>query len=365
MQRIETRLRAQAGAMRRRVHSTGAPRLGRLLLSLAPVAVVLVAAALPAIGIATAAADDGEPRSGADRPPIKVCVSVLPEAFIVNRVGGDRVSVTTMAGAGQSPHAFEPTPALIAKLSDSDVCFTLGLPFETTVLRDLVRSDPSLVVFDAAAGIERRTMEDHSHDASASDEGHEGAARPGGHGATGGAEPDPHIWLSPKAAALIAANVRDGLVAFDPADSTYFNANLETLEGELAELDAELTATLAPYAEATVFVFHPAYGYFTDEYGLHQAAIEVEGKEPSPRDLVRVISEAERDGARVIFVQPQQSARIARTVANEIGARVVVLDPLAYDYFGELRKMATEMASALAAPPPRTDENGRGTSEGR
>lgn len=276
----------------------------------------LALALIVTAGVPTAEAEGGP-------PPLKVCVSVPPQAFLADRVGGGRVTVSTVVRSGQSPHTFEPTPGLIARLSASDVCFTIGLPFEQTVLRDLARANPGLVVFDSAKGIVR-------------------------HGLAGRDELDPHVWLSPKAAEIIAANIRDGLVAVDPADSTYFNANLAHLVGELKSLDRELADELAPLAGSSIYVFHPAYGYFAEEFGLHQISIEVEGKEPGPRDLTKVVSQAKRDGARAIFVQPQHPARIAQTVADEIGAKVVVLDPLAYDYFGALRDMAGEIAKWIS-----------------
>ncbi len=277
---------------------------------------------------------------GADLP-VRVCVSVLPQAFLVDRVGGDRVDVISLTEAGQSPHSFEPTPSLIAALSSSRICFSIGLPFEETILRDLRQAGQELLVIDSSQGIVRREADPAAH-RERSERDHSGPL-------------DPHVWLSPATAAVIAANVRDGLVSVDPGGASYYGSNLALLLRELDELDRELTALFEPLEGASLYVFHPAFGYFAEAYGLRQIAIEVDGKGPGARDLAATVSRARDENVSTIFVQPQHPARVATTVAEELGAEIVTLDPLAYDYLTGLREIGHAIADAL------TPEEGRET----
>ena len=176
-----------------------------------------------------------------------------------------------------------------------------------------------------------------------------------GHGQHDGSL-DPHIWLSPENAAAIAANIRDGLVSVDPVAAAYYDSNLVHLRSELREVDLELRTLLGPFAGRSFYVFHPAFGYFAERYGLEQVAIEVDGKEPGARDLVAVVTAARDAGVKVILVQPQHPASIARTVASEIGAELVIVDPLAYDYTKELVAIGRAVAGALERKSEAPDE---------
>ena len=95
------------------------------------------------------------------------------------------------------------------------------------------------------------------------------------------------------------------------------------------------------------FVFHPSFGYFADDYGLEQIAVETGGSEPSARQLARLIDQARSSDVRVIFVQPQFSRKSAETVAAEIGGAVIPIDPLARDYIENLEQMARAVEEGL------------------
>jgi zinc transport system substrate-binding protein len=113
-------------------------------------------------------------------------------------------------------------------------------------------------------------------------------------------------------------------------------------------VDAELEETLRPLRGGILFVFHPAFGYFAEEYGLEQAAIEVEGHEPGPRELEKIISRAKERGVRVIFVQPQFSKKSAEAVARSIGGAVIPIDPLAYDWLDNLKRIGEKVRQGLS-----------------
>ena len=311
--------------------------------------IMLATAALLVVALVSAT-------SAADR--IEAFASIPPQAYLIERVGGDLVRVSVLVQPGQSPHTFEPSPSLASALSKSDVCFSIGLPFEDQLIRDVVAANPDLLVVDSIAGLETHGMDStagtHAHDADSTVGTHGSDSTAGldkhGDDATGSHhhETDPHVWLSPRAAAKIAGNVRDGLAGLDPEGIPLYDENLARLTAELAELDSEIAETLAPYRGMSFFVFHPAYGYFAREYGLKQIAIEVEGREPGPRDLASVVSEAKERRARTLFLQPQHSSPVAETAAREIGAEIEMLDPLGRDYFAMMRQITQKLSEALA-----------------
>ena len=275
--------------------------------------------------------------------------SIAPQEFFVERVGGDLVSVKVLVGPGQSPHTFEPTPRQMADLAEVDIYFAIGLPFEDRLLGRVEELGSGMQVVDTSAGIPRRQVEDaHGHD----DEHHtdhansasrESAAHDDEHGGL----PDPHTWLNPRFAKMQARNIFDALNELVPEHGEELEANLSELLHDLDALDAELTDALGPLAGESIYVFHPAFGYFTDAYGLRQVPIELGGMEPSARELVGLMDHATSEGVRVIFVQPQFSTRSARAIAEEIGGAVVPIDPLSADYMDNLRNIAHEVAHAL------------------
>jgi zinc transport system substrate-binding protein len=164
--------------------------------------------------------------------------------------------------------------------------------------------------------------------------------------AAGGAL-DPHIWTDPLRVKQQAVNVRDGLIAVAPAERARFEAGYARYAAELDALDAELRQVLAGKTERQFMVFHPAWGYLARTYGLKQIPIEVEGKEPGPQALARLIDKAKADGVRVIFVQKQFSRSAADAVARAIGGEVVELDPLAEDFIGNTRIAVQAIARAM------------------
>jgi zinc transport system substrate-binding protein len=123
---------------------------------------------------------------------------------------------------------------------------------------------------------------------------------------------------------------------------------LEKFQADLDQVNAKIARVLAPMKGKEIFVFHPAYGYFTHRYGLKQVAVETGGKEPSAKQLAALIDKAKAANVKVIFVQPQFDKKNAETVAKTIGGAVVSLNPLAVDYIKNLDEMASKVESALS-----------------
>jgi zinc transport system substrate-binding protein len=259
-----------------------------------------------------------------------------------------------MVEAGQSPHTFEPTPKQMATLADADVYFGIGLPFEERIRGGIEELNPELTFVDTSARIPRREVEG-AHRHAGEHESHEEHA---GHGDNAGLT-DPHVWLNPRFAKTLAEETLLALRRLRPESAEFFYDNLAALVANLDELDAELSEVLTPLAGESVYVFHPAFGYFTDAYGLIQVPVEVGGMEPSARELVELTRQAKKEGVRVIFVQPQFASRSAEAIAAEIGGAVVAIDPLSPDYLENLRGIAAEIRRALGDEMPDKTPNAR------
>ena len=274
--------------------------------------------------------------------PVRVFVTIQPQAFFVERIGGDRVQVEVLVGPGQCAETFEATPKQLARMSGARLYFAVGMPMEETLVSRLRGNFPGLVVVDTQEGITRRDLTDDWVPGPEAAEGR--AAGEHTHEHTGA---DPHTWLDPALAKVISRNIACGMLQVDPADSALFRTNLRSLDADLDRVDAEVRALLAPAKGREMLVYHPYYGYFARAYGLRQAAIEVGGFRPGSKYLADIIDRARDNNLHAVFVQEGVALSAAQTVANEIGGRVIVLDPLSRDYLVNLREMARRVRAGL------------------
>lgn len=266
-------------------------------------ALVVGLAGLPLL----ACAPDGVP----DERPL-VLVSVVPQRFVVESVAGELVRVEVMIPPGASPATYEPSISQVRALDQAALYVKVGHPalgFEATWLGRILAELPDLPVVDSSVGLPRRAD-------------------------------DPHLWVVPRHVEHMAVQVEAALQKLLPSERDALRANLEALREQTRSLDREIRRLLDDRRGASFFVFHPAWGYFAEEYGLRQVAVERERKEPDPHALAELIAQAKAANARVIFVQPQFDPTSAQTVAEEAGARVEVLDPLAVDWADNLRRAA-------------------------
>ena len=260
-----------------------------------------------------------------------VFVSVLPLKFFVERIGGEHVEVKVMVQPGHSPVTYEPTPRQMAALSTARAYIRIGVPFETLWMGRIHDINPELEIIDPRDGIDLLPMQYQALDIGNS--GHSSHAHSHGSG-------DPHVWLDPSLVKTISTNIRDHLVRIDPDNSKAYEQNTAELLRELDELDTDIRQLTVNIAKRKFLVFHPAWGYFARAYGLEQISVEYEGKEPGPSTLANLIEAAKRLDISTVFVQKQFSIRAANTLAEELEGQVVVLDPLAEDYFENLRQAA-------------------------
>ncbi len=278
---------------------------------------------------------------------MQVTVSIIPQVHFVKAIGGDLVNVTAMVAPGASPASYEPRPNQMAALSHSRIYFSIGVPFESAWLEKFRKAAPDTRFVPMHENIERMAMGRHDHEEK---HGHAAEMHNDVHHDSGHALPDPHVWLSPPLVRIMAETVRDALIAADPANSARYHAGYAALCREIGTLDADILDIMAK-ADAsggTFFIFHPSFGYFARDYGLHQQAVEIGGKDPGPRDLEKLISLAKEQRVKVIFTAPQFSKRSAQTIAQAIGGTVEVANPLAADWAANLRDIASAFSRAAA-----------------
>lgn len=286
--------------------------------------VVLVGCALPGLAFAE---------------KMQVAVGVAPVEHFAKKIGGEFVHTTLLVPAGADAHTYEPKPSQMRALSRVALYLSVGLEFEKAWEARLKGANPKMLMVRTDAGLKKQPMpeghEDHGHVAKAGHGHHE--------------ELDPHVWVSPMQARQMAATIAAAFAKADPAHAKAYTANLAAFQKEIDALDAQIKGLFAsvPANKRGFLVFHPAWGYFALDYGLTQTSIEFEGKEPSPRRLAAIVSLAKAKGAQAIFVQPQMSQRTAGTIAQAVGAKLVVADPLAENWAANLLRVAKGFREAL------------------
>jgi len=233
-----------------------------------------------------------EPRRDAEKK-IKAFVSILPQAYFLERIGGDRVDISVMVGPGQSPATYEPRPKQMAEISTARVYFRLGVPFENVWAKRIGKANPMMKIIDTRRGIELMPMSTrHHHEDKKRNEPQKKHTQDTG-------MKDPHIWLSLRLVKVQAENICEALIDEDPAYRAYYEENLKVFHKDLESVDQEISQILRKLKTRKFMVFHPVWGYFARDYGLEQVPIEIEGKEPNAKDLDYLINNSANKAQRL------------------------------------------------------------------
>jgi zinc transport system substrate-binding protein len=261
---------------------------------------------------------------------INVIVSIIPQKTFLQAIGKEKINITLMVQAGNSPHTYEPKPSQMLSVSKADLYLSMGVEFEKVWLPKFHDLNSKMHIVDLSQGIQKLPMQ---HDA------HHGKAK------IAHERLDPHTWTSPQNVKIIANNIYKALVKQDAKNSAYYRKNLEDFLRKIDLLDKNITHILAPLKnERTFMVFHPSWGYFAHSYNLKQIAVEVSGKTPKPRELVSLIRTAKSAHVHAIFTQPEFSDNSAKIIAKELHIPVVKISPMAKDWAKNLLFMAQTIA---------------------
>lgn len=260
-----------------------------------------------------------------------VAVSILPQKTFVQKIAKEKIYVEVMVAPGSSPHSYEPKASQMIAISKAALYFSIGVEFEEAWLGRFASQNPTLKFIDLSANIEKIEMLEHHHNE---------------HDNHDEDKFDPHVWTSPKNVALMAETIYAALANLDPKNQEYYKTNLDTFIKEIQETDAEIRASLKNIAPKSKFmVFHPSWGYFANEYDLVQIAVEIEGKKPKPKEMIKIMQEAKEEQVRVIFTQPEFSDKSAQIIAKELNIGVEKISPLNPNWSKNLINMAKNIAN--------------------
>ncbi len=262
-----------------------------------------------------------------------ISVSILPERFFIEGIAGDLLEVNVMIPPGASPASYEPTAGQLALLAGSQMYMKIGyVEFELSWMEKIADANPEMHIIDLSEGIELLS------------DGEGSGEQPSGHD-HGGA--DPHIWMSPLNAKIIARNAYDGLVEIFPEEEPRFARGLELLEKRIDSLQAEIVRLISEKSSRGFMIYHPALTYFARDFQLEQYPLEIGGKEPSPAHMKEMIDLGREKQIHVIFFQKQFDRRNAEVLAVEIGAEIIQIDPLDPDWFTQMRTIAGQLNRLL------------------
>jgi zinc transport system substrate-binding protein len=265
-----------------------------------------------------------------------VVVSILPQRYFAERIGGDLIDILVLVGEGQSPHTYEPTPSQMSQLATADIWFLSGTDFEIVLVPKVRSLYPKLRIVDGTAGVEFRPMEAHGHDDEHGTE--QEYDQPG--------NIDRHTWLGKQPALIMAGHIARELSLEMPAQADELQKRYKEMVAEIELVFSQLSEQLAPLRGRTIFVYHPAFGYFFDDFGIIQEAVETGGKEPSAKALASLIENAQKENVAAIFVQKQFPVSAAKTVAAAVGAKVVALDPLSPDWLENIKEIGNALMTS-------------------
>jgi zinc transport system substrate-binding protein len=243
-----------------------------------------------------------------------ITVSIAPFKYFVEEIAGNDFTVNIMVPAGADPHIYEPFPEQINKLRKSVAYISNGyLGFEMTWLDRFYETNRTMKRLSLGDKIDPLTSIPHP------ERGHmEGV--------------DPHYWVSPKCALIMASSIKELLCELNPAQKLKYEKNWQLLTSKIQEVDSKARELFSNMPNKCFMIYHPNLAYIARDYGLEEIPVEFEGKEPPPSRMRELIDRARKENLRTIFVQREYDTKNAKAIAGEIGARVILIDPLSENW---------------------------------
>jgi zinc/manganese transport system substrate-binding protein len=291
--------------------------------------------------IAAVAALIAAPAAGEEAQPRKLAVASMSIiADFVRNVGGDRIEVKALVGPNSDAHVYSPTPGDAKEIAAAAVVFVNGLGLEGWMPRLVTASGTKAPVVVVTKGVPPRKMPDEEH--------------------PGRSVTDPHAWQSIADAKIYVGNIRDGLVAVDPAGKAAYEANAQAYLAKLDEVENEVRSAIAsiPAERRKIITTHDAFGYFGAAYGMSFIAPEgvSTDSEPSAKDVARIIRQIRKQKIPAVFLENVSDPRLIEQIAHETGAAIggklysdALSEPAgpAATYIDMMRHNVRELAKAL------------------
>lgn len=248
-------------------------------------------------------------------------VTILPQKYITEKIAGDFYDINVMIPPGANPATYEPTPRQIGKLNRSDAYLKIGhITFEKAWMKKIKSAAPDLKIYDSSKGLDFISNNERI---------------------------DPHIWTSPEMVAEMAKNLKDILTELTPEKEKVFAENLKKFEKEIHDMQRTIHQKLEPYSGKSFLIYHPALAYYCREFDLKQIPIEAEGKEPSASYMQKIIEKSEQKNIRAIFIQKQFDQKKALTLAQELDAEVISINPLAENWKKSIMSITNKIAESF------------------
>jgi len=283
-----------------------------------------------------------------DPDKLQLITSFYPLYFFTQTIAAERAQVYNLTAAGVDPHDYEPTPADLRLIETADLIISNGAGFESW-LDNLDTQVPILHSADDLASISREKEEGDDHDEEEEEDDH--------------GTLDPHVWLDPVLASAQVQQIADALSELDAAGRDFYQANARQLQAELATLDQEFTQGLTSCRLEQVITAHAAFAYLAQRYGFQQVAIQglSHEEEVTAAQLASIAELAKAQEIKYVFFESLLSPRLAQTLAQEVGASVLLFDPLenldaeqaraGADYFSIQRQNLNNLQRALECQP--------------
>ncbi len=249
--------------------------------------------------------------------PLNVLVSISPYRTFVTALGKSNVSVDVLLPQGTSDETFDPTIAMLKKVSHCQILIVTGkLPLEKVLLARLSQLNPHIQVINL--GLQ------HPH------------------------ETDPHLWMSVRNLQKEIPSIAQALSAADPQHQAFYHQNLIILLSQLHQLDQELQATLKSKSGHAFVITHPTLGYFARDYGLIQLALDhEEGKSTPIKAMQDMVREAKIHRVRVVISQIDTPAQTTQLLSQWLHATVIPLNPMSENYVAQIRFLASQFRDKL------------------
>jgi len=245
----------------------------------------------------------------AEKRHLKVLASFYPLYEFTKTIGGERIDVSVIVPSGIEPHDWEPTIQDLQKMQNADMIVINGVGLEPWITK-LVSVNPDILIVDTSNGIPLLEKDKHMFDNKIQN--------------------DPHIWLDPVLAKKQIQNIVDGLSIIDPQNTNYYQENANAYNTKLILLDNKIRNELSICVKKEFLAFHDAFSYFANEYGLNQNTIigVNPSEEPTAVTLQQIVQKAQNLDLHVIFTEEAVNPRISDVIADEIGAKVLILSPI-------------------------------------
>ena len=268
--------------------------------------------------------------------PLDVTVSIPPQKYFVERVGGDHVNVNVIMPNNSNPLTYKPDDEMLLSIGQTSAYFTIGMPFEEAFLKDIIVSYPELKIVDTAERVSRFSVYDHFK-----------VALAGFPETISASDIDPHIWMSPTMAKSQAEVILDALTELDPKREEDFKANYRSFTADIDTLFEEAVDQLTTRQISKFMLLHPSMGYYGDEYKLEMLPIQIGTRKPNQAEIVELIILARKEKINTIFAQPQFDTNSASIIANEIGVELIMFDPLSEDWLENQYYITNSMAESI------------------